>query len=162
MKGFGGCWFSGKRVTGHRFIQGRESAALALAHGGSFWLPQSPLTPAAREDDLRAPNVARCCAQALADRGYEGAFSASPNLSDDAVRERRGGGGGATAAAPDAVAASPPPAVQWGPMVPELNKTVDTSGDTWRPGDRRALGGFDARFHSAAPCASFPVHLLPF
>jgi hypothetical protein len=146
-----------------------------------------------------------------ASSGYKGSFAPPPALSDDALRARSAGNAAATntrggaALDPDAhdpsgaspLASGPPRAADahavdapqaalegpptFGPLVPDLNKTIgqsrdatpnsngdgdgvggtgqsDTALEAWPTGDRRRLGGFDARFHSTRACAAcWPV-----
>lgn len=90
--------------------------------------------------------------------GYVNSFLPPDSLSDDAVRERAASAA-ASAAAPRAPTLDP----TWGPLVPEMNKAPPRpsrkgpGGPAWAPGDRRQLGGFDARFHSTAACGPLPV-----
>lgn len=85
--------------------------------------------------------------------GYMNSFRPPDSLSDDAVRKR----------AADAAIASPASVEPtWGPLVPEMNQAPmrpsrkGPGGPAWTPGDRRQLGGFDARFHSTSACAPTP------
>ena len=91
--------------------------------------------------------------------GYVNSFLPPDSLSDDAVRERAASAA-ASAAAPRAPTLDP----TWGPLVPEMNKAPPRpsrkgpGGPAWAPGDRRQLGGFDARFHSTAACGPLGSH----
>ena len=132
--------------------------------------------------------LARVAMQVLGQRakasGYKGSFAPSPQLSDDALRSRKSNG--TAAEDPDSYDArdiqpvdasqpeDPPQATlegppTFGPLLPELNKTVGAlsshdesapspgaAATAWPTGDRRSLGGFDARFHSTNACAAIP------
>lgn len=87
--------------------------------------------------------------------GYMNSFRPPESLSDDAVRKRAAAAGMASPA---------PVEPTWGPLVPEMNQAPrrpsrkGPGGPAWSPGDRRQLGGFDARFHSTSACApTLPV-----
>eukprot|EP00892_Ulva_mutabilis_P011078 jgi/Ulvmu1/8342/UM042_0048.1 len=95
--------------------------------------------------------------------GYVTSFLPPDSLSDDAVRQRANSAADGTIAPP-----APAPAPTWGPLVPEMNKAPPRpsrkgpGGPAWAPGDRRQLGGFDARFHSTSAGATPSDHrVLP-
>lgn len=100
-------------------------------------------------------------APTLPHAGFATAFAAAPALSDAARKQRGEQAAEASSSGRSSVdgdaAAAPPAPPQFGPLVPNLNKPANGAdapgGQAWLAGDRRRLGGFDARFHSANPCA---------
>lgn len=92
------------------------------------------------------------------------AFGPADSLSDDAVRSR------AALLAPKSVPIaplSPPPLLRpWSaaPLIPPLkppSPTQQSDSLSWGVADRRKLGSYDARFHSASRCARASIN-IPF